>query len=75
MPALYRPHAEAGTSGRPTTQHQQQALQQEQQEQAQLTKLVLKQQNQLGDLEQQVQTLQAAVCKLDASAPGCKARP
>ena len=49
--------------------------QQEQQDVAQLTKLVLKQQNQLGDLEQHVEALQAAVCKLDASAPGCKARP
>ena len=74
MLTLYGPHAEASTSGRPTTQ-QQQALQQEQQEVVQLTKLVLKQQNQLVDLEQQVRTLQDAVCKLDASAPGCKARP
>jgi len=38
---------------------------------AELTKLVLKQQNQLGDLQQQVCTLQAAVCRLDSSAPGC----
>ena len=94
MLTLYGPHAEASTSGRPTTQ-QQQALQQqveaaeaqrqaaqqrqgvleEQLELVLLTKLVLKQQNQLGDLEQQVRTLQDAVCKLDASAPGCKARP
>ena len=67
--------ADGSTSGRPATQHLQQQEQQAQQEVAQLTKLALKQQNQLGDLEQQVRTLQAAVCKLDASAPGCKARP
>ncbi|KAL4457404.1 hypothetical protein ABPG75_012269 [Micractinium tetrahymenae] len=39
-----------------------------------LTKLVLRQQNRLGELEQQVGELQAAVCRLDASAPGCKQR-
>ncbi len=41
---------------------------------AELSRLVLKQQNQLGDLQQQVAELQAAVCKLDGSAPWCKKR-
>lgn len=39
---------------------------------AELSRLVLKQQNQLGDLQEQLAGLQAAVCKLDVSAPGCK---
>ncbi|PRW56292.1 Dynamin-like 120 kDa isoform 1 [Chlorella sorokiniana] len=57
-------------------QQQQQEKQQElastRQELAELARLVLKQQNQLGDLQEQLGGLQAAVCKLDAAAPGCK---
>jgi hypothetical protein len=39
---------------------------------AELSKLVLRQQNQLGDLSQQVELLQAAICKVDPDASGCK---
>lgn len=38
---------------------------------AQLMRLVLKQQNLIEDLQQQVAGLQAAVCRLDATLPGC----
>ena len=39
---------------------------------AELSRLVVRQQAALGDLEEQVQALQAAVCRLDPAAPGCK---
>ncbi len=53
-------------------QQEQHELAATRQELAELSRLVLKQQNQLGDLQEQLAGLQAAVCKLDASAPGCK---
>ncbi|GAB4820894.1 hypothetical protein N2152v2_007940 [Parachlorella kessleri] len=51
---------------------EQQQQQQDVGELADLMRLVLKQQNLLDDLQQQVTLLQSAVCRLDSSAPGCK---
>lgn len=56
------------------TQHGE-ALQQpapEHPEMQELAKLMVRQQNQLADLQAQVQGLQSAICKLDPAAPGCK---
>ena len=39
---------------------------------ADLQQLVVRQQNQLGDLEQQVKVLHAALCRLDPTSPGCE---
>ena len=39
---------------------------------AELSRLVLRQQNQLGDVLAQVARLQTAVCRLDGTAPGCQ---
>ena len=66
--------AAGGTRRRRQHHHQQQRQHQQQDaEVAELTKLLLRQQNQLSDLQQQVAALQAAVCRLDSSAPGCPA--
>ena len=65
-----KPAAASATSQQPQQQQQQQ--QQLERELAQLSHLAVKQQNELGDLRQQVAALQAAVCKLDPAAPGCK---
>lgn len=63
-----------GSGATSTTKIQQQRREQErQQEITELSRLVVKQQNQLGDLQQHVTQLQAAVCRIDATAPGCKA--
>lgn len=65
--------AGAGGNTSPSQQHQRRAGDSEEGVQ-ELTMLVLRQQVRLGELQQQVAELQAAVCKLDASAPVCKRR-
>lgn len=75
-----QPHLQLGTHGDSggsaasggTAERQRRQLEQQERELGELARLVLKQQNELGDLRGQLAGLQAAVCKLDPAAHGCK---